>query len=244
MTSNSNLKKQAREYAAQHGVAYAQARREITENNLTARAAEQGVMASQSVRVVTIQQEQRTDGVLPYPFHVDEFGFVGRQDFWRGDPIRLVGFVEDSDSFDVALDVEDFLVDPDAAVGMHPVLADRNGDFATYSGPVVSVTEHTAQRPVPETVTAHFNFGTADTAWTCGVGHLMGLLHSRDFEGPATDGVLTPDALHTLLGWACLDDGGQDTALPSPVIEAIIDGQVANLSIDVEQVKAWAAAMA
>lgn len=207
MTSNNNLKSQARDYATKHGVSYAQARREIIEANTPA--AETGF---EPQRILILQQEQRDDFVLPYPFHIDEHGFVGRQDVWRGEPFQLLGFVESPDSFDVAVLAAEFIANPTLAMGMHPVLVDRADNFYTYPGPVASANPYTSQRAKPETVTVRYRTTDEQEEITVGVGHLKGLLNSDDFDGPMAQGVISDDALVAMLGWLRIDDGGQDAA--------------------------------
>lgn len=102
-------------------------------------------------KMITIQPEQREDGVLPYPFHIqaedtDEIprGAIGRQDFWHGKPERLVGFVADPETQQVDLFPRDFFAEPEKAKGMHPVMQDSEGGWATYPGAIERVETWTA----------------------------------------------------------------------------------------------------
>jgi hypothetical protein len=102
--------------------------------------------------MITIQPELREDGVLPYPFHVlaedvkeVTRGAVGRQDFWHGKPERLVGFVLDPETQQIDLMLGEFLTDPAAARGMHPVMQDSKGGWATYPGAIESIQAWTSQ---------------------------------------------------------------------------------------------------
>lgn len=102
-------------------------------------------------KMITIQPERRADGVLPYPFHIQAEdgeettrGAVGRQDFWHGKPERLVGFVADPKLMQVDLVLAEFLADPAAARGMHPVMQDDKGGWATYTGAIESAQPWTA----------------------------------------------------------------------------------------------------
>lgn len=81
---------------------------------------------------------------LPYPFHVDEAGNVDRQDFWRGEPLAIIGFQADPDVQQVDLHWRDFLKAPQAAVGMLVVGVDGKGGMATYNvkSPLRSVVEY------------------------------------------------------------------------------------------------------
>jgi hypothetical protein len=102
-------------------------------------------------KMITIQPKQRADGVLPYPFHIqaedsDEAtrGAVGRQDVWHGKPERLVGFVADPETQQIDLVLAEFLNDPEHARGMHPVMQDSKGGWATYAGAIERVETWTA----------------------------------------------------------------------------------------------------
>lgn len=97
-------------------------------------------------KMITIQPELRADGVLPYPFHVltedvEDIarGAIGRQDFWNGKPARLVGFVSDPEAQRIDLRLAQFLAEPGKARGMHPVMQDSEGGWATYAGAIESV---------------------------------------------------------------------------------------------------------
>lgn len=77
---------------------------------------------------------------LPYPFHIEDDGSVARQDFWRGDPAKLVGF-QRGNVQRVVLTVEDWIAgDADAAVGLKPVFVDSDGDLWNDDRPVQTVT--------------------------------------------------------------------------------------------------------
>lgn len=102
-------------------------------------------------KMITIQPKLREDGVLPYPFHIQAEdaadvtrGAVGRQDFWHGTPSRLVGFQADPDVQAVDLTLTQFLAEPGKARGMHPVMQDSEGGWATYPGEIESVQAWTA----------------------------------------------------------------------------------------------------
>lgn len=210
MVENSNLKQQARAYAAERGISYTQARREIlaTAGALLSRMG--GDLTSVSRRYVTLQQEQRLDGVLPYPFHISEGGHVGRQDFWRGDPFRLVGFVDDPDSYEVTVYARDFVANPDSALGKHPVFEARDGRFSTYSGEVASATSHEQVVAAPSQVMLTLTTGDGARRVEYGVGHLMGLLSDRDYKGDPANGVVSPEAVSAMSAWLMADPGNQD----------------------------------
>lgn len=82
--------------------------------------------------VLVIQPEQ-TGGALPYPWFIAEDGMVGRQDFWRGAPAQLIGFVHLPDTTgEVDLEFDEFWADGDEAVDMFPVFAHADGTFNTW----------------------------------------------------------------------------------------------------------------
>ncbi len=76
------------------------------------------------------------DGVqltkLPYPFYVDGFGNVGRQDIWQGRVTRVIGFQRDLARQQIDLSWRDAVKDPAAAVGMYLVTSDAKGDYGTH----------------------------------------------------------------------------------------------------------------
>lgn len=91
--------------------------------------------------MITLQPAQNPNGKLPYPFHVNDQGMVGRQDFWKGDPMRVVGFVADFRRQAIDLPWTEFVADPQRAVGMYAVLEDRGGAWSTYMPVIETVTE-------------------------------------------------------------------------------------------------------
>lgn len=131
MPSENTIKKQARAYAAENGVPYAMARRVVEEQHAATPALTR--------RVWSIQQGALPTGKLPYPFFIDEDGLVGRQDFWRGQPFRLVGFVAVGADYEIALTVQNWLTAPESAVGMEPVMEDEDGSWATFPGVIEQV---------------------------------------------------------------------------------------------------------
>lgn len=97
---------------------------------------------------ITIQPGQPGEGMnynvlkpLPYPWHIDtETGDVGRQEFWKGDPARLMGFQATAEVQRVVLFMEDFFADPQKAVGMFPVFQRENGSMYNTIVPITDVT--------------------------------------------------------------------------------------------------------
>ena len=96
--------------------------------------------ATKKVRLrYRLQPQELPDRTLPYPYFIDEQGGVGRQDFWQGDPARLLGFHNEPESGDIALMFGQFKADPQQAVGMYPVFADSEDNWTTQTNPIESV---------------------------------------------------------------------------------------------------------
>jgi hypothetical protein len=75
---------------------------------------------------------------LPYPFHIDADGSVLRQDFWKGEPSRLIGFQENADVQKVDLLAETWLAsDDEAPEGWYPVFMDDDGGFWNHAYPIM-----------------------------------------------------------------------------------------------------------
>lgn len=92
-------------------------------------------------KTITIQPKQRPDGRLPYPFHISETGRVGRQDFWKGSPLKLIGFnpKPNNETVKETITVWAFLKKPKSAIGMYPIFAHKNGEWYTYQDPIESI---------------------------------------------------------------------------------------------------------
>lgn len=106
-------------------------------------------------RVLRVQPAPRIDNLtadgreltqLPYPLFVSEDGSVGRQDFWDGRILRVVGFMRDLAVQQVDLYWKDAYADPQAAVGMYVVAVDASGGMFNLDTAVESITEEGAQR--------------------------------------------------------------------------------------------------
>lgn len=103
--------------------------------------------------LISIQPGNTSDGTydvhqpLPYPFHVDAAtGEVDRQDFWKGQPFRVIGFQVEADRQEVDLLWEDAAAAPDRIVGMFPILLDTSGGEGTVYNlvcPITSVSTNT-----------------------------------------------------------------------------------------------------
>jgi hypothetical protein len=95
-------------------------------------------MTKKAVRSITIQPIGK--GLqLPYPYHIDSIGMVGRQEFWKGEPLKLVGFSDVPINGEIHLMFTDFWSDPEKAVGRFPVFMHKNGDWFTYTSPITNI---------------------------------------------------------------------------------------------------------
>lgn len=92
---------------------------------------------------VVVQPRELDNGTLPYPFFIDETGLVGRQDFWKGKPYKLMGFNGSSANKTVepACGLEEFLKNPNLAIGKYPIFEYKNGDWHTGTNAIESVRE-------------------------------------------------------------------------------------------------------
>lgn len=93
------------------------------------------------MKTLTIQPEQEdVRKPLPYPFHVDEAGLIGRQEFWRGDPYRVIGFQRHRAVHRVDIAWSEVWERPELAIGKYLVTSDESGTFSTHQSPIGSVT--------------------------------------------------------------------------------------------------------
>lgn len=79
-----------------------------------------------SNRLLMIQSVDSPDGTTTWPLYVDEHGAVQQQDFWKGDPTSIAGFVDRLDGGPITLTFADFWSDSQRAVGKYPVLLDAH----------------------------------------------------------------------------------------------------------------------
>ena len=111
--------------------------------------------------MITIQEDRReSDGVLPYPIHVDEDGTIGQQSFYQGILTKVVGFyptqravngITTADEFrnlDESVTLEDFWSDPKKVIGMFVISTNKDGQLAfnSLAGPVDEVEVHDDMR--------------------------------------------------------------------------------------------------
>lgn len=101
-------------------------------------------------KIITIHRGNTPSGEydvhkpLPYPYHVEaETGDVGRQEFWHGTPLRVLGFQQDADIQIVDLSWREAAAVPDRIVGMFPVLLHKSGGIYNETCPItkISVTD-------------------------------------------------------------------------------------------------------
>lgn len=249
MTSNNALKKAARERAAKTGVSYTQARRELVAEHEARQAGAEGVeqvFANLDVTWVEIQQDAHDDeDGTPLPLTIDQYGFVGNQDFWRGAPWRLMGFVVDADQRVVDLDREVFFDDPRRGVGMHPIFMDRRErGWATWRGEVETVRPRKMQALDPRLMPATFHARTpaGERSLTVGVGHLLKTLRSGEVEQMRGAFPEPHPAADDLLSVLCMSGDAQAldfSAFFDDVDEGDIDLRVA---LDHDDYDAWVAA--
>ena len=98
-------------------------------------------------KIISIQPANTAAGAydvklpLPYPFHIEaETGNVGRQDFWKGDPLRLMGFQVDADVQHVDVLYREFMNDPKVGEGKFAVFMRADGSMYSMTMPIMSVT--------------------------------------------------------------------------------------------------------
>lgn len=69
---------------------------------------------------------------LPYPFYVDDKGFVQLQDFWQGMVYKVIGFQNHPAVQKIDLWWDDVAKDPSLAVGKYLVTSDKNGNWGSF----------------------------------------------------------------------------------------------------------------
>jgi len=89
--------------------------------------------------IARLQPKERSNGVLPYPYFIKSDALVGRQDFWKGKPFKLLGFSKIPEPGDIDLMFSDFKKNTSKAIGMYPVFANEDSNWVTYSERIESV---------------------------------------------------------------------------------------------------------
>jgi len=80
---------------------------------------------------IKVQPEELKDKTLPYPYFIEKDGLVGRQDFWKGKPYRLLGFSKKPVAGDIELIFAEFWKSPKKATGMYAVFTSKRGQWTT-----------------------------------------------------------------------------------------------------------------
>lgn len=75
---------------------------------------------------------------LPYPLHVQADGTIDRQDFWRGDPFRVIGLTLRPVPGDDLLEWRE-VESPDEIVGSYLVVTDVHGQWSTMTNRIGKV---------------------------------------------------------------------------------------------------------
>lgn len=97
---------------------------------------------------ITLQPSEYTDHItgdgteltkLPYPLHVERDGTIGRQDFWKGNPSRVIGFTRDVAAQRIDLLWADVVDSPQQAVGTYVVVVGKDGRFSTLVNAIKDV---------------------------------------------------------------------------------------------------------
>lgn len=98
------------------------------------------------MRKFIIQMKERADGVVPYPYIVNEKGFVGRQKFWKGTPKKLLGFHTEpiAGGMDVVTFIDKSIIIPEdimLGINRYPVFEDGEGGWFTVGNQVEKILE-------------------------------------------------------------------------------------------------------
>ena len=86
-----------------------------------------------------IQQKRRPDGTLPRPYLIHRDVQVGKQKFWKGHPLKLLGFSKKPVAGDMQTMIHQFFFNPEAIIGMYPVFKDKDGKWSTSQDAVESI---------------------------------------------------------------------------------------------------------
>ena len=82
-------------------------------------------------KTIMIQPAEKVNGVLPYPYFINKNGLIGRQNFWRGNPYKLLGFSIKPIAGNIELEFKDFWKKPKLAEGMYAVFTDNKDNWTT-----------------------------------------------------------------------------------------------------------------
>jgi len=89
---------------------------------------------------ITIKiQPKQIDKELPYPYFIDSKSKVGRQDFWKGKPLKLIAFDKNPNGRIGTLPFSAFWKNPKKAIGMYPVFEHKNKEWYTSIIPITHI---------------------------------------------------------------------------------------------------------
>lgn len=112
--------------------------------NILKRKGQLQIKVIKKMKTLILQPKTRANGQMPYPYFIEEDGNVGRQDFWKGEPLKLIGFdinPSDHGMSNKSVDLSDFIRDPEIAVNMYPIFEHKDGEWYTYEDKIKSVNE-------------------------------------------------------------------------------------------------------
>lgn len=84
-------------------------------------------MNNKSQREIVIRPVSLPDLSNPHPYRIAADGTIGDQEFWKGRPIALNGFQDRLDVKTVNVHVEDFMENPEQAIGRYAVFVNEHG---------------------------------------------------------------------------------------------------------------------
>jgi len=99
-------------------------------------------------KIVLLQPSEYTDHItadgtqlttLPYPVGVHMDGSVTNQEFWQGDPYRVIGFQRDLARHEIDVWWSEVSRDPQKAVGLYLVTGDSKGGMGVHQTAISSV---------------------------------------------------------------------------------------------------------
>lgn len=85
---------------------------------------------------IKLQPQELPDMTLPYPYFVEEDGSVGRQDFWKGNPKKLLGFSAEPVAGQINKTLAELFDDPWMCQGFYPVFENADGEWVTQTNPI------------------------------------------------------------------------------------------------------------
>lgn len=90
--------------------------------------------------IIEIQPKELSNGTLPYPYFINKNdGKIGRQDYWKGNPYRLIGFNDEPKAGDISLSFSQFKENPKLAINKYPVFSSKDDEWVTHTNPIESI---------------------------------------------------------------------------------------------------------